>query len=133
MESLQVAGVVAFIYGILWASATLRDAKAAVGVEYAESLRGIERATVLNSLGPLLPVLAALGLVGTGLSQALGVAVAAILVTVFLLALRGVLLAERMRGAGVPAAYQASYRKAHAIRAASLALCAATLLHPLLA
>jgi hypothetical protein len=63
----------------------------------------------------------------------MGIGVAAIVTTVALLALRGVLHARRMEDSGVPPAYWTSYRKAHAIRAVSLALCAATLLHPLLA
>jgi hypothetical protein len=133
METLQVAGVIAFIYGILWASSIVRDGKAALGSEYVEPLNRIERATVLNSLGPLLPLFAGLGIVSLWQSYALGVAVAAILFTVALLALRGVLHARRMQDSGVPPAYWTSYRRAHAIRAASLALCAATLLHPLIA
>ena len=133
METLQVAGVIACIYGILWASATLKEAKAALAGEHAEPLRRIEGATVLNSLGPLLPLMAGLAVVSLWQHDTLGIAIGAIFFTVVLTALRGVLHAERMRGAGVPAAYQASYRKAHAIRAVSLALCAATLVQPLLA
>ena len=133
METLQVAGVIAFIYGILWASATLKDAKAALGAEHGEPVRRIERATILNSLGPLLPLMAGIAVVSLWQHYMLGIAVAAIFFTVVLLALRGVVHAERMRGAGIPASYQASYRKAHAIRAVSLALCAAALFHPLLA
>jgi len=133
METLQVAGVIACIYGILWARATLTEGKAALAAEHAEPLRRIERPTVVNSLGPVLPLMGGLALVSVGQHNALGIAVAAIFFTVVLLALRGIVHAERMRGVGVPEAYQASYRKAHAIRAASLALCAATLVQPLLA
>jgi len=133
METLQVAGVIAFIYGILWASATVKDAKASLAAEHAELLRRIERATVLNSLGPLMPLVAGIALVSFWQHGALGIAVAAIFFTVVLLALRGIVHAERMRGVGVPSSYQASYRKAHAIRAVSLALCSAALFHPLLA
>lgn len=131
MEGLQVVGVIAFIYGILWASSMQKDAKRALTGEYVERLRNIERVTVLNSAGPLLPLLFGLGLVSYG-QTSLGVGIVAILLTVTLLALKGVLHAKRMRGVGVPREYRVSYRKAHAIRAASLALCAATLVHPLL-
>ena len=133
MEGLQFAGVFAFIYGILWASATVRDAKAALAPEYRDSLQHIERVTILNSLGPLLPLVAGLGLVASQQLSGLGVAVAAILFTVMLLALKGELHAKRMRGVGVPPGYQASYRKAHVIRAVSLAVVAGTLVQPLLA
>ena len=131
MEGLQFAGVFAFIYGILWASATVRDAKAALAPEYRESLQPIERVTVLNSLGPLLPLMAGLAIVASQQQSGIAVAVAAILLTVMLLALKGVLQAKRMRGVGVPTDYQASYRKAHAIRAVSLAVVAGTLVQPL--
>ncbi len=131
MESLQVAGVIAFIYGILWASATLKDARRTLSGEYLEPLRRIERITVANSLGPVLPLIAGLGIVSFSQHYALGVGVAAILLTVTLFVLKGVVHAKRMRGAGVPRAYRVSYRKAHAIRAMSLALVAAALVQPL--
>jgi hypothetical protein len=132
METLQVGGVILFIYGVLWASATLRDAKRTLGGEYLQPLRRIERMTVTNALGPLLPVAGGLAIVSVTQNHALAVGVAAILATVTLLALRGVLHARRMRGAGVPDSYAASYTKAHAIRAASLAIVAGTLIQPLL-
>ena len=132
MEGLQFAGVFAFIYGVLWASSMLREAKRAVAAEYLEPLRRIERFTVMNGLGPLLPVVAGLGVVSFWQHHAIGVGVAAIALTAILLALRGAIHARRMRGAGVPRAYRRSYRTAHAIRAVGLALCAATLVQPLL-
>lgn len=128
MESLQVGGVIAFIYGILWASATLKDAKRAVAEEHFEKLRRIERLTVLNSLGPLLPLFAALGIASLWQHDAVGIGVAAIFLTVTLVALKGVLHAKHMRGAGVPRDYRVSYRKAHVIRAVSLAIVASSLI-----
>jgi len=127
MESLQVGGVIAFIYGILWASATLKDAKRAVAAEHVEKLRRIERLTVLNGLGPLLPLFAALGIVSVWRHYAFGIGIAAIFLTVTLVALKGFVHAKRMRGAGVPREYRRSYRKAHVIRAVSLAIVAASL------
>lgn len=133
MEGLQVAGVIAFIYGVLWASATLRDAKRDLAGECLERLRAIERFTVLNGLGPLVPIVLGLGVVSFWQHHALGVGMGAIVLTILLLAMRGLVHARRMRGLGVPRAYRRSYRKAHAIRAASLAIAAATLVQPLLA
>jgi len=127
MESMQVGGVIAFIYGILWASSTLKEAKRAVAAEHFEKLRRIERLTVLNGLGPLLPLFAALGIVSVWQHYAFGIGVAAIFLTVTLVALKGVLHAKHMRGAGVPLDYRVSYRKAHVIRAVSLAIVAASL------
>lgn len=132
MEGLQVAGITLFIYGILWASSTVQDAKRSLAGEHLEPLRRIERLSVLNGLGPVLPLIASLGAVSFWKHHGVGIAIAAILLTVTLLFVRGLVHAKRMRGAGVPRAYRVSYRKAHAIRAASLALCAATLLQPLL-
>jgi hypothetical protein len=132
MEGLQFIGVFAFIYGVLWASSMLRHARSAIAAEYHETLRRIERFTVMNGLGPLIPVVVGLGVVSFWGQHALVVAVAAITLTALLLALRGAVHARRMRGVGVPRAYRRSYRAAHAIRAVGLALCAATLVHPLL-
>ena len=100
--------------------------------EHQGLVRGIERVTVVNTFGPLLPLIAGLGVVSYLQHYAVGAAVAAILLTVTLLFVRGLVHAKRMRGAGVPRPYRASYRKAHAIRAVSLALCAATLVLPYL-
>jgi hypothetical protein len=132
MEGLQVFGIILCIYGVLWASSTLDEAKRALDRAHLEGLRRIERITVVNSLGPVLPLIAGLGVVSLWKQDALGIAVTAILLTVTLLFARGLLHAKRMRGAGVPRAYRVSYRKAHAIRAISLAFCAATLVQPLL-
>jgi hypothetical protein len=128
MESLQVASVILFIFGILTASSMLRDGKGALAGEHLAEAQRIERMTVLNALGPLLPLIAALGIVSLWQHHAVGIGVAATLLTTALLALRGVVHARRMRGAGVPETYSASYRNAHAIRATSLALCALALI-----
>jgi len=133
MEGFQFLGVFAFIYGILWATSVTRDAKRALDAEHLARVRPIERPTVLNSAGPLVPLIAGLGVATWWPATGMGIGVAAIVTTVALLALRGVLHARRMEDSGIPPAYWTTYRKAHAIRAASLALCAATLLHPLLA
>jgi hypothetical protein len=61
MEGLQVAGVVLFIFGILTASSMLQDGKRALAAEDLATVRRIERMTVLNALGPMLPLIAALG------------------------------------------------------------------------
>ena len=132
MEGLQLAGVIAFIYGVLWAHSTLKEARASLDAELHGLVRDIERNTVINSLGPVLPLIVGLGVVSFWQQQALGIALAAILLTVLLLFVRGLVHAKHMRGLGVPRAYRASYRKAHAIRAVSLALCAAAFLQPLL-
>jgi|SRR5688572_2341032 len=128
MESLQVAGVILFIFGILTASSMLRDGKRALAGEHLAQAQRIERMTILNALGPLLPLIGALGLVSLSQHHAVGIGVAATLLTTALLALRGVVHARRMRGAGLPETYFASYRNAHAIRATSLALCALALI-----
>ena len=128
MESIQVFAVILFIFGILTASAMLRDAKRSLAGEHLDEARRIERMTVLNALGPLLPLVAALGIVSVTQHDAVGIGVAATLLTTTLLALRGVVHARRMRGAGLPEAYSASYRNAHAIRATSLAICALALI-----
>jgi hypothetical protein len=128
METLQVAGVVLFIFGILTASSMLRDGKRALAGEHLAAARRIERTTALNTLGPVLPLVAALGLVSVTQQDAVGIGVAATLLSTSLLALRGVVHARRLRGAGVPEAYSSSYRNAHAIRATSLALCALALI-----
>ena len=128
MEGLQFAGVVLFIFGVLTASSMLRDGKRALAREHLAQTQRIERMTVVNALGPLLPLIAALGFVSLWQHHAVGIGVAATLLTTALLALRGVVHARRMRGAGVPEAYSASYRNAHAIRATSLALCALALI-----
>ena len=128
METLQVAAVILFIFGILTASSMLRDGRRALAHEHLAQAQRIERMTVLNALGPLLPLVAALGLVSVTQHNAVGIGVAATLLTTTLLALRGVLHARRMRGAGLPEAYSASYRNAHAIRATSLAVCALALI-----
>ena len=128
MEGLQFAGVVLFIFGILTASSMLRDGKRALAREHLAQTQRIERMTVVNALGPLLPLIAALGFVSLWQHHAVGIGLAATLLTTALLALRGVVHARRMRGAGVPEAYSASYRNAHAIRATSLALCALALI-----
>jgi hypothetical protein len=133
MEGLQVAGVIAFIYGVLWASSTLRDARSALPSEHLEPVRRIERNTVANSLGPVLPLILGLGAVSLWQHHAVGVAVAAILLTVSLVAMRGVAHAKRMLGLGIPRDYASSYRRAHVIRATSLAIVAATLVKPLIA
>ena len=133
MEGLQFLGVFAFIYGILWATAVTREARRTLGDEHIAQVRPIERPTILNSAGPLVPLVAGLGMATSWPGSGVGIAVAAIFASVGLLGLRGVLHARRMRVSGVPPSYWTSYRKAHAIRAVSLALCAATLLHPLLA
>jgi hypothetical protein len=131
METLQVAGTIAFIYGALWASSTLKDARRALENRYLEPLRGIERLSILNALGPVLPLIVALGIVSFWQHFATGIAAAAILLTVTLSVMRGEAHGRKMRGAGVPEAYVASYRRAHVIRAVALAFCAATLLKPL--
>jgi len=133
MEGLQILGIIAFIYGILWASSTLQDARQALAAEHLAPLRRIERFSVANNFGPVLPLIAGLGVVSIRQQHAVGIAVAATLLTVMLLFLRGIMHAQRMRGAGVPETYLASYRKAHAIRAGGLAICASTLLYPVLA
>ena len=128
MEGPQVLGIILFIYGVLTASSMLDDAKRSLAVEHLARLRGIERLTLVNSLGPVLPLLAGLGVVSVWQQQALGIAIAAILLTVVLLFARGLVHAQRMRKLGVPRPYRVSYRKAHAIRAVALAICASTLL-----
>jgi hypothetical protein len=128
MEGLQVASVILFIFGILTASSMLREGKRALAGEHLAEAQRIERMTVLNALGPLLPLIAALGIVSLWQHHTVGIGVAATLLTTALLALRGLLHARRMRGAGVPEAYSASYRNAHAIRATCLALCALALI-----
>ena len=128
METLQVAGVVLFIFGILTAAAMLKDGKRALAAEHLERARRIERITVLNALGPVLPLIGALGVVSLSQSYALGIGVAATLLTTALLAIRGVVHARLMRASGLPESYFASYRRAHAIRAASLAICALALI-----
>jgi hypothetical protein len=132
MEGLQLLGVIAFIYGILWATSLLKEARAGLPSEHQSLVRHIERGTVVNILGPLLPLVAGLGIVSLWMHEALGVAVAAILLTVLLLVARGLVHSTQMRRAGVPRAYRVSYRRAHAIRAASLAICAAAFVQPLL-
>ena len=128
MEGLQVAGVVLFIFGILTASSIVQDARRALAREQLATLRNIERMTVLNALGPVLPLIAALGLISLTQRYAVGIVVAATLLTTVLVAVRGVVHARHMRGAGLPDSYSSSYRKAHAIRATSLALCALALI-----
>lgn len=128
MEGLQVAGIVVFIFGILTASSMLQDARRALAEEHLATVRTIERMTVLNALGPLLPLIAALGLVSLTRQYAVGIGIAATLLTAALLAIRGVVHARRMRGAGLPETYFASYRRAHAIRATSVALAALALI-----
>ena len=128
MEGLQFLGIFACLYGILWAKSVTRDAKSSLATQDLERIRPIERPTILNSVGPLVPLVAGLGIVTSWPGTGLGIVVAAILLTVGSLALKGVVHAKRMRGAGVPEAYGASYLKAHAIRAVSLALVAATLI-----
>ena len=128
MEGPQVAAVVLFIFGILTASSMLQDGKRALAAEHLATLRHIERMTILNALGPVLPLIAALGLISVTQRYAVGIVVAATLLTTVLVALRGVMHARHMRGAGLPESYSSSYRKAHAIRATSLALCALALI-----
>jgi len=128
MESLQVASVILFIFGILTASSMVRDGRRTLAQQHLAEAQRIERITVLNALGPLLPLIAALGLISLQQRHAVGIGVAATLLTTALLALRGVVHARRMRGAGVPEAYSASYRNAQAIRATSLAICALALI-----
>jgi hypothetical protein len=128
MEGLQVAAVILFIFGVLTASSMVRDGRRALARQHLAEAQRIERMTILNALGPLLPLIGALGLVSLRQHHAVGIGVAATLLTTALLVLRGVLHARRMRGAGVPDAYSASYRNAHAIRATSLALCALALI-----
>ena len=128
MESLQVAGVILFIFGILSASSIVQDARRALAEEHLATLRNIERMTVLNALGPMLPLIAALGLISVTQQHGVGIVVAATLLTTVLVAFRGVVHARHMRGAGLPESYSSSYRKAHAIRATSLALCALALI-----
>src|SRR5687767_5695794 len=132
MEGPQILGIILFIYGVLSASSMLEEAKRSLASEHIARLRGIERVTIVNSLGPVLPLLAGLGVVSVWHWQATGIAVAAILLTVTLLFVRGLVHAQRMRKAGVPRPYRVSYRKAHAIRAVGLAICASTLAYPVL-
>ena len=128
MEGLQILGLVAFIYGVLWASSMLQEAKRSLDAELHGRLRAIERLTIGNSLGPVLPLVTGIGVVSLWQQHALGIASAAILLTVVLLFARGLVHAQRMRRLGVPRPYRVSYRKAHAIRAVALAICASTLL-----
>ena len=128
MESLQVLAVILFIFGILTASSMLREGKRALAEDHLARAQRIERMTIVNVLGPVLPLVAALGILSVTQRYALGIGIAATLLTTALLALRGVVHARRMRGAGLPEAYFSSYRNAHAIRATSLGLCAAALI-----
>ena len=128
METLQVAGVILFIFGILTASSMLREGKHGLPEEHLAEAQRIERMTIVNALGPLLPLIAALGFVSAWQNHAAGIGVSATLLTTTMLALRGVVHARRMRGAGVPEAYSLSYRNAHAIRATALAICALALI-----
>jgi len=128
MEGPQVLGVILFIFGILTASAMLKDGKRALAAEQLARARDIERMTILNALGPVLPLIGALGIVSLTQRHALGIVVAATLLTTTLLAIRGIAHARLMRASGLPEDYFSSYRKAHAIRAASLAVCALALI-----
>jgi hypothetical protein len=128
MESLQVAAVIVFIFATLTASSMLQDGKRALAAQDLATLRRIERMTVLNALGPVLPLIAALGLISVTQRYGVGIVVAATLLTTVLVAVRGVVHARHMRGAGLPESYSSSYRKAHAIRVTSLALCALALI-----
>jgi len=128
MESLQVLGVILFIFGILTASSMLREGKRALAESHLAQAQRIERMTIVNALGPVLPLIAALGILSVTQRYALGIGIAATLLTTALVALRGVVHARRMRGAGLPEAYFSSYRNAHAIRATSLAICALALI-----
>jgi len=128
MESLQVAAVILFIFGILTASSMLREGRRSLAEDHLAQAQRIERMTIVNALGPVVPLIAALGILSVTQRYALGIGIAATLLTTALVALRGVVHARRMRGAGLPEAYFSSYRNAHAIRATSLALCAAALI-----
>ena len=128
MEGLQFAGVVLFIFGVLTASSMLREGRRSLAADHLAAALDIERMTVANALGPVLPLIAALGIVSVTQHFAVGIVAAATLLTTALVALRGVLHARRLRGAGLPESYSASYRNAHAIRATSLALCALALI-----
>jgi len=128
MESLQVFAVMLFIFGILTASSMLREGRRSLAEDHLAQAQRIERMTVVNALGPVVPLIAALGILSVTQRYALGIGIAATLLTTALVALRGVVHARRMRGAGLPEAYFSSYRNAHAIRATSLALCAAALI-----
>ena len=128
MEGLQVFAVIVFIFGTLTASSMLQDGKRALAAEDLATLRRIERMTVLNALGPVLPLIAALGLISVTQRYGVGIVVAATLLTTVLVAVRGVVHARHMRGARLPESYSSSYWKAHAIRATSLALCALALI-----
>jgi len=128
MESLQVFAVMLFIFGILTASSMLREGRRSLAEDHLARAQRIERMTVVNALGPVVPLIAALGILSVTQRYALGIGIAATLLTTALVALRGVVHARRMRGAGLPEAYFSSYRNAHAIRATSLALCAAALI-----
>ena len=132
MERLQFLGIVLFIYGVLSASAITRAARMALTGEHLEPLRHIERLTVTNYLGPALPLVAGLAIVSFSSRYAVAVMIAATLCTVALLVARGLTHARRMSAAGVPPSYLASYRKAYAIRMASLAVCAVALMYPAL-
>ena len=131
-DTFKFLGIVCFAYGVLWHSAILKEARGGLSPDQLIPLQDIHRLTIVRDFGPILPLMLGIVLQGAMPQHSASILVGAVCATVALLVFRGWVRARSLRGAGLPSTYLSSYRKAYAIKIASLSACAIAFMYPAL-